>query len=151
MADKSFNIRLAGIELIEKSMALPPQSPVDGSNYNFNFSVDLKIGPEEKVGIVLTDVTIVSEVNEVKKEVGKFKTVMGFELPDFHKIIKRIDDNIYDVPVELEIILKSAGISTIRGVIFSELRGTYLQSIVLPLIDIATLIQKQRAEIVKQK
>ena len=55
---------------------------------------------------------------------------------------KNEKENKYEVPEELEIVLKSAGISTSRGIIFSELEGTYLQGIILPLVDIASLVKK---------
>lgn len=40
--------------------------------------------------------------------------------------------------------LKGVGHSTMRGKIFSEVRGTYLHAAVFPLIDIATLVNEQR-------
>lgn len=72
-----------------------------------------------------------------------FKTALVFEIFEFDEIFKNVGEDKYDIPVGLEILLKSAGISTTRGIIYSEVRGTYLHGAVLPLIDMATLIKAQ--------
>ena len=106
--------------------------------------VDLKIVPEQKFVLVLTETSIIHVTHN--KQVAKFKILCSFEIGDFDNIFIKKDNNTYNTPIELEVILKSTGLSTIRGIIHSEVRGTYLHGIVLPLIDVNTLIRNQVKE-----
>ena len=96
----------------------------------------------------MCDITINELDNQAK--LAFFKTICLFEFPEFDAHFTKREDNNFDIPVDLEIMLKSVSISTARGVVFSELRGTYLHGAILPLIDIATpvkLAHEQRAKI----
>jgi len=147
MADKKvFNIKFVTIEIASKSLVDPTAIKIkDDKNIDcrFDFLVDVKIGPSEKVALAVTDVTVIEAVTNI--QLAKFKTICVFEFPEnFDVYFTKNEENKYDMPVELEIILKSAGLSTTRGIIFSELRGTYLHGAILPLIDIASLIMESR-------
>ena len=141
MIPKTYNIRFTGIELVHKSMKEPTKPLEANTKFNFNFLADLKVSPPLKIAGVMTEVTI---LNEEEQELAHFKIMCVFELPEFDEIFTKVEENKYDTPVDLEIMLKATGISTIRGVIFSELRGTYLQGALMPLIDMVTLIKDQR-------
>lgn len=148
MTPKTYNIKFAGIELLHKSMKEPTKTLDPNDKFTFNFLADLKVAPPIKVAGVVTDVTI---INEEGQEIAHFKIMCVFELPEFDEIFTKAEENKYDTPVDLEIILKATGISTIRGVIFSELRGTYLQGAIMPLIDMATIIKEQRKKAEEEK
>ena len=142
MSEKSFKITFKAIELISKSIAEPPRDFQGVETFSFNFLIDLKVAPEQKTAFVITESGIIWA--KEMKEVAKFRILCAFELPDFDSVFTKIDNNKYDTPVDLEIILKSAGLSTIRGIIAMEVKGTYLQGAVLPLIDVNTLVREQR-------
>jgi hypothetical protein len=154
---EAYKIRFVAIEIMSKSIVEPPKEIVEiqaGNNapspitFNFNFLVDIKLGAPQKVAVVITNVTIF-EAKE-NTELARFKTACIFELPDFDVIFKKLAENLYDTPEDLEIILKGSGISTTRGIIFSELRGSYLQGAVLPLVDMATLVKDQKRKAKEQ-
>jgi hypothetical protein len=147
MSEQNYNIKFASIELVSKSLIHPPiLSPDQPLNYVFNFLVDIKLDVNRKIAIVVSDFGI----NEVTQNLilGSFKILCLFEFPEFEKVFKKVGDNLYDVPMDIEILLKSTAVATSRGIIFSELRGTYLHSAILPLIDVITPI---RAEHEKRK
>ena len=134
-------IKFSAIELIAKSLE-PPIAPIEKENIDFNFLVDIRVSEQQKEALVLTDVTVLKHSDKTK--MAFFKLLTSFEIMNFEESFKKVDDHKFEVPLALEILLKSAGLSTIRGVIYSELRGTYLQGAVLPLIDIAGIIMENR-------
>jgi len=142
MSEKRYEIKFLAIELVSKSLGEPPKEKIEELEFTFTFLVDLRVHPERKIAAVITDTTILKVLD--KEQVAFFKILCAFELPDFDQIFKKVDENKYDTPVELEILLKSTGLSTMRGIIYSELRGTYLQNAILPLIDIASLVKKNK-------
>ena len=141
---RTFEIRFVAIEVVSKAITDPPMNLEDFETFNFNFTVDMKVFPKQKTAGVETIVKIY--LAKDMKEVGTFKTLCGFELPDFNNVFTKITDNKYDTPMELEIILKSSSLSTSRGVVAAECKGTYLQGAVLPLIDMNALIRNQRKQ-----
>src|SRR6266496_3751975 len=142
MNEKSYNIKFVAIDVISKSLHEPGKELTEKQDFTFNFLVDLKVNQEQKMAAVITDVTILRVKDNFKA--AYFKLLCVFEFPDFDQIFKKIEEKRYDTPIELEILLKSTGISTIRGVIYSELKGTYLHNAVMPLIDMASLVKAQR-------
>jgi len=140
MPPQVFNLKFTSIELVSKFLYTPPiLNPEAPISFNFNFNVDIKVDVEKKMAVVISEISI-NEITHGTK-LANFKTACLFEVADFEKIFVKAGENTFDIPVDLEIILKSAGISTTRGVIFSELRGTYLHGAILPLIDIATPVR----------
>jgi hypothetical protein len=136
-----FELKLAGIELISKFLLQDPS--LGESECYFNYLVDLKLNDEQKVGAVITDISILSKPDN--RQLANFKTMMVFEFPKFEDIFVLVGEKTYSVPVDLEIMLKSAGLATTRGIMFSELRGTYLHTAPFPLVDIATpILERQK-------
>ncbi len=149
MSEVSFNIRFVSIELVSKSILEPPPDLQEKESFIFNFLVDLKVVPEHKTAAAIASTSILLQKDN--KELANFKIYCVFEFPDFDTIFTKMEDNKYDTPVELEIILKSTGLSTIRGIIASEVKGTYLQGAVLPLIDMNALVRNQRKKTEEEK
>jgi len=56
-------------------------------------------------------------------------------LNDFDNIITKGDGG-YVIPHELNVAINRISLSTSRGILFSELRGYYLQDMILPLLPI---------------
>ena len=142
-AEKSYNIKFVSIDMISKSMEQQPFNGEEPQDFKFDWIVDLRVSEEQKLVAAITDIAIVWVNGE--KEIAKFKTVCAFEFPDFANIFTLIEEKKYDVPVEIEIFMKSTALTTSRGMLYSELKGTYLNGLVLPLVDIAKLVRDQRA------
>jgi hypothetical protein len=142
MAEQSYDIRFSAIEIISKSILEPPSGFKDSVNVFFNFYIDLKLIPEKEVAIVVTDAGVVWSGENI--ELARFKVLCAFGVQNFGSVFKKLNNKKYDVPVELEVILKSAGLSTMRGVIAAEVVGTHLQGAVLPLIDVNSIVREQR-------
>ena len=147
MSQKAYEIKFVGIELLSKAISDPPDPLKQTAYFSFNFLVDIKLDPPNKNAGVLTtvDILYIKESGE-KNNAANFKILCVFELPDFDAVFTKTDNNKYDIPIDMEILLKSAGLSTIRGIIYSEVRGTYLHAAILPLIDINELVRDQHVQ-----
>jgi hypothetical protein len=142
-----FQIKIETIELVSKELKIPT-GPVQREDVNFHFSIDIKLAPELKKTLTITDLYIQNKKSN-NATLAFFKLYCVFEIMDFENIFKYIEPTIYETPLELEIFLKSSSLSTIRGIVYSELRGTYLQHSILPLIDIASIIKADKEKLSK--
>lgn len=143
MPEVGYAIRFSAIELMSKSIIEPPTDLAREESFGFNFLINVKGSPEQKNALVLVDIAIIWL--KENKEVARFKVLCIFDIPDFDTIFTKLD-NKYIIPVDLEIIIKSAALSTTRGMIASEISGTYLRGAVLPLIDLDTIIRNERKQ-----
>lgn len=134
MNEPLINFRFAEIQIISKSLSQPPINGIKG-NVSFDIKYEIKVQAENK--IVIGFVTIGVREEEKKTEyLANFNLAYIFEIIDFSNVIKLTQENLYHVPQQLEDTIKQVGISTSRGVVFSELRGTYLHNYIMPVIDI---------------
>lgn len=122
---------------------IKPQAKLATGNndYLYDIAMLMKISQEQKILIIETKVTIFSnDDNRIEQadaiidcayfmdEMDDYITVNGSEVtfpPDVFRELSRIS------------------ISTVRGVIFGLLKGTYLHSAILPLFDISAIDIKQ--------
>lgn len=141
MTEAGYNIRFVGVELLSKNILEFADKLEEKEDFGYSFLVDMKLALQQKAVAIVTN-TGITHIRS-GKEVATFKIVCFFELPDFDTVIEKVED-MYTVPIELEILLKSLGLSTMRGIMISEVMGTYLQGTIFPLIDMNKLIRDQR-------
>lgn len=126
--------KVHGIELI--SFSIQPQAGRDLTKtaVEFNIKQDQKTNHSKQVVIIFTSISIIeSGKNNV---LASLETSCGFTLRDFDDLIRKGDKGGYLIPHELNTALNRISLSTSRGILFSELRGYYLQSLILPLLPI---------------
>lgn len=129
---QSINIRLHGIELISSSFIQNPESSLARAiNFNFNINVENRIDAVRKLIVSFVKV----EIREVGKDLilASFSVAVGVEVVEFEKMLV-MPDNTFFIPPQLDSIVKTISISTTRGIIYSELRGTYLHLAHLPIV-----------------
>jgi hypothetical protein len=143
MSTKLINITLQRIDLVSKSIEVPPANLISPDEISFNFVVDIKLGAPEKLAVVVTDISILWP-KEDNKRLAFFKTVCVFHFPGFDEIFTAIEDGRYEIPFDIEVMLKTTGLSTTRGMIYSDIKGTYLHGALLPLVDINKIIRDDR-------
>jgi hypothetical protein len=61
-------------------------------------------------------------------------------IENFEDTLKKDEDDKYIIPGDLEGMLKQISISTIRGFMFSEFRGTHLHKAILPILLSESLV-----------
>jgi hypothetical protein len=135
MEKQGARLRFAGIELMGKQILERPEgATIAPSTESFNFDIiaESKISPEEKRLIVKTTI----KVSEIGKEIilASFVTLCAFHVENFDESILKIDDANYEIPIDADVVIKSVSVSTTRGIMYSEVRGTFLYNMVLPII-----------------
>jgi hypothetical protein len=134
MEKKSIGSRIHGIDLLEKLLIRTDVQ--EKEDFNFDIKMQSALDHNRKLVIVLVDV-VIKKSNEATP-VAKFATATGFDVVDFDIVFAPVEDKI-TIPIDLENLFKSICISTMRGIIFSELRGTILGGAIMPIIGLDTL------------
>jgi hypothetical protein len=137
MDNNPIKYQLARIDLLAKNLA-PVIIPVkDGTVFKFDIQVESKIDLGQKHVIVVVDVETTRE--DTREIVGSIKTACSFYVDNFDNHIKMNQENIYNIPADLENAIRPICISTTRGIMFSEFKGTYLHHVVLPVVMVNVL------------
>lgn len=130
--EKAFKIH--GIEIV--SFSIQPQQATEYRKdiFEFNIQQEQKTNAEKRLLIVFTTVAI--------KEAGKdsflanLQVASGFEVPSFESLIKKDKHGNFLIPHDLNVAVSSIAIATTRGILYAQLRGSYLQHSTLPLLPI---------------
>ncbi|MBO9631629.1 MAG: hypothetical protein J7578_00825 [Chitinophagaceae bacterium] len=126
--------RVHGMDLI--SFSIQPKGARDLAKLavEFNIHQEQKINPDKKLVVIFTRIIILDATRNI--ELAKLELACGFILHDFENIIKKEKLKGLIIPQELNIFLNRIALATCRGVLFSQLRGYYLQDYILPLLPI---------------
>lgn len=133
--EKIYAYSLQGIDVVEKQLFRI--SANDSELYTFRVRTQSAVDAEKKLVIVGVEV-IIRKVNG-ENILARFLVAFGFLVPEFDTAIKLNDAKLYVVPNNLEQVLKSISISTMRGIVFSELRGTALHGAIMPVVPLDSL------------
>lgn len=143
MVDKKHNanFRLVNIELFEVELRPPKQPLPADADFEFDIGGGHQFYPDKKLIIAHTDVTI--RLKNRDEKLGRIGTAVFFEVSNWDELIS-IEDGKVDVPSSFLTVLNSIAYSTTRGMLYMQLRGTYLQNAHLPVIDPANLSQPNK-------
>jgi hypothetical protein len=135
MEQRTFNIKIHGIDLIEKALYKVSVSDKEVFNYETKCQIVMDVSKE----LVVCFVHIVIKKFETSEDAAKMFCGFGYNIDSFASFDKDETGN-YIIPQELDNMLKMISISTMRGLLFSEFRGTQLHSAILPIIIADTLV-----------
>lgn len=126
------NLKMKGVELI-KSQINPPVPGFAAKEFQFTLNVETRLDPVQQLAFIIISVDIKSDN---KPEVlGMVSSACIFGIDNFDDVFKKISENKYHTPDDVMFMLISISISTLRGVMYEHLRGTYLHAAFLPIID----------------
>ena len=130
--EKPFKIH--GIELISFSIQPLQVREYHKEAFEFNIQQEQKTNAEKRLIIVFTTVTI----RETEKDLilAQLQVGCGYEVSDFESFLKREKDGTFLIPHELNISVSRISLATTRGILYTQLRGSYLQNSTLPLLPI---------------
>jgi hypothetical protein len=145
MEDNAARIRFAGIEIASKNMLpRPMESMTPPTTFHHDITAISQVNPQIKLVLVTVNITI----REDGKDYGCFSisVICAFEIENFDVIIKKLSEGQYHIPPDIDAMLKSVSVSTARGIIYSELRGTFLFGAILPIVIFTPDQVKQQHE-----
>ncbi len=131
--DFTIDLQLKSIELLRGSISLPSVPEVSLNNFNFNISLESKADATNKILFVIVSVEIRSE--DQNHVLGSLAVSCIYSIVNFDDVVKIEADGKLDIPQPLVEILNSISISTVRGVMFSTFKGTFLHNAFLPIVD----------------
>ena len=133
--NKDFNIelQLKSIEILKTNLNLPQAKDVIINTFNFNVNLESKADANNKLLFVIVAVEISSE--DKNHVFGSLTASCIYEINNFEDNIKISKDGKIVMSQQLTDMLNSISISTIRGVMFSTFKGTFLHNAYLPIIS----------------
>ena len=127
-------LRLHGIELISFSIQPKPAKDYSGEIFDFNINQELKTNDKKKLIIAFTTITIRESGKD--PSLANLVVACGFEISAFERTLKKNIDGAYSIPHDLNTAISRISIATARGILYSQLRGSYLQSTTLPVLPV---------------
>lgn len=134
---KPLSFQIRGMELVEshiKSIHPFTQNPTFAFTVNLEHSSNVS----NKIIIVSVEVLVMLDINQ-NEVLGSIKLNVGFDFPDIEQYYK---EEKLSLPTDFVEIINSISISTARGVLFSQFRGTTLHTAIFPIIDPKSLTKQ---------
>lgn len=125
-------LRMKGVELM-KSQINPQPANFAAKEFQFTVNVENRIEPVQKVAIIVTSVDVKSDNNpEIH---ASLSSACIYGVDNFDEIFKKVGEEKYDTPDQIMFTLISISLSTLRGILYEQFRGTYLHQAYLPIMD----------------
>ncbi|MCX6234623.1 MAG: hypothetical protein NT175_07845 [Bacteroidetes bacterium] len=138
--NKPVGFQFKAIELLDFYLTHPGKPLPDMKTYNFDIRIDNKINLENNLVFIIVSIDIIHEDKETK--LGGIKVSCIYNVENLKDICSE-KDNSFLLPDDIMMALNSISISTTRGAMFSQFRGTFIHNAVLPIIDPKSFIQKK--------
>ncbi len=136
----SEKINIQGIELLEYSIVSAEKTLPETMEYKFDIYLEHKIALDQKKIFVITSIRIYNEKMDFIP--GNIKVGCIFGLPEIEKFVS--ENQQIDIPEPILTMLNSITFSTVRGVMFTLFKGTFLHNVILPIIDPKTLVNGKK-------
>jgi len=100
--------------------------------FNFNINIEQRIAQEIQNVFVITTIDIIHEDKTTK--LGSIKVNCIFNIANMSDFIDKATNKVV-LPDTVVSTLNSISLSTTRGVMYGQFKGTFLHNAILPLID----------------
>lgn len=125
-------LNLHGIELLSFSLQSELTVGRGEANYEFNIQQEQKINVDKKSVIVFTTVKVLQPSNT--QPLATVTVACGFAVPSFDTTVSLHASGEYLVQDDYATTIERIATGVTRGVLYSQLRGSYLQDFILPLL-----------------
>ncbi len=130
--EKQVRFQLRAIEIVDLCVIHPKQQIPPQMIFNFDIKLEHKIPSDNKLIAVVVTIDIRDE-NKPDK-LGSLMASCVYEVPDILEYIDK-NSNLPKFPETFLTTINSISISTIRGIMFTLFRGTFLHNAILPVVD----------------
>lgn len=133
----SITFRIKEIELLETELKTPAQQLPENALFHFEINIEHRVNVELNLIIVFCTVNILNESKG--NQLGMIKVACVFVIENIQEFI---DPETKAINLQLPFLtsLNSITISTVRGVMFSTFKGTFLNNAILPILDPTQLV-----------
>lgn len=130
--ENSIDFSLKRIELLSFNLTHPVENSHNNITFNFDIRSEIKLNKEQKLILVIISIDLFDQEKTIK--LGDISTSCIFEVPNYDLYVD-LKNNGVNFPEDFIITINSISLSTTRGIMFSQFRGTYLHNAILPVID----------------
>ena len=130
--NQNFDFKLTGIELVSSNLYHPGIVLKEKPTFHFNVKIEQTINIENKLIIIASEIEIQHE--DKKTIFGSVKVACVFFVANIDDFINK-EEELITLSNQVTTMLNSISLSTTRGVMFSQFRGTILHNAFLPIID----------------
>ena len=135
--NKEITFQLKGIELLDVQLTHPEKPLPEKTTFHFDINLEHRINADNNLVIVICTISIVNE--DKSTQLGLLKSSCIFEVTNMADFIDNNKKQI-NFPGGILTTLNSITISTVRGIMFSQFKGTFLHNALLPIINPQSLI-----------
>jgi hypothetical protein len=140
MNNESVRYQIIGIEILDVEIIYPEKPENVLINFQFETNIEIKLNFDNKLVFIVPQITILNQ--KTQKKLGKIRVSCVYHIENFDDFAD-IKNHTIHFPENFERILNSISISTVRGVMYGQFRGTFLQNAILPVIDPQSLVKNK--------
>lgn len=129
---KEVIFQLKGIDLLDVQLKHPEKSLQQKTTYQFDISIEHRINHDKKLVIVICAVTVLDADKSV--QFGSLKASCIFEVTNMEDFTVNNQKQV-KFPIAILTTFNSITISTVRGIMFSHFKGTFLHNALLPIVN----------------
>lgn len=129
--EQRYSFALKKIQLLEKSLGIITKRESE-DKYDFDVSLKINLNDENQICINMFSVKV--KLKTEKNVLASISILCVFDIFNYDQIVLKTSPT-PELPNALLNLLNTVVIGTMRGVMFSEFRGTALDNVVLPVLD----------------
>lgn len=133
MEPTQIQFQLKTIELLSFSLNAPQTTLANEYPCRFDITIEQQCNPEEKKIKVIATIAIIHEADQ--QQLASLQSCCLYQIENLADFNTNPATKQVSLPDQLIITLNSISISTTRGILFAQLRGTYLHNLVMPIVD----------------
>jgi hypothetical protein len=130
--------QIKGIELLDLNIIYPKTPLIGEVVFKFNINVEIKTVNENSLAMAIVSVDILD--NKTADKYGFVKVNCIYGIDDFISFVDAETKKV-DLPKQFVTALNSISLSTTRGIMYDQFRGTFLHGAILPILD-PTFLEK---------
>lgn len=132
MASKEISFQLKGIEIIDLGINRPESLLPKETQYDMDVNIQHQIIGDEKTIIVTPTVTV--STGKKKISCASIKVSFFYIVANLEEFKKKDSDEL-ELPDSFITALNSISLSTTRGIMFANFKGTFLHNAILPIVN----------------
>jgi hypothetical protein len=132
LINHNIEFHLKSIEILDVNISYPERAIRENKTYHYNINIQHRINLEQK--LIIVDTTIETLYQDKKTRLGHIKVACIYFVESLLDFKSGVNDKVINLPENFTTKLNSISISTTRGIMFSQFRGTFLHNAILPVI-----------------
>jgi len=141
-SEKPIEFRLRNIQMTKCSFQNPDRPIQEDQELGFSFEFGVRFDEEKSEINIDVDSKIYFSPKQ-KLIIGEIKTVTCFSINNFKDFVYK--KNHFEFPEDFVIMLLSISFSTLRGIIVEKSTSILQYQVILPIINIKEIIEKQKS------